>query len=125
MKKTFLTKEQVEDHIRLHILKGDTGDGIPNVLSEDDCFVMGVRQKKLTEKRINELSDPLNVDIDTDTKRRIERNRMLIDMSFIPENVERSIIDTYNNECGKTRQKMFDYFVKHKLRLLLEDIGDF
>ena len=32
------------DYIRVHILKGDTSDGMINVLSNDDVFVEGLRQ---------------------------------------------------------------------------------
>ena len=33
-----------------HILRGDKGDGIPNILSKDDSIVEGVRQKPITKK---------------------------------------------------------------------------
>ena len=45
-----ITKKMVNGHnpdtyIKEHILKGDTGDGIPNVLSPDHTFVEGLRQR--------------------------------------------------------------------------------
>ena len=39
-------------YIKEHILKGDRSDGIPNVLSDDDVFVEGRRQRPLTKKKI-------------------------------------------------------------------------
>ena len=30
-----------------HILKGDKSDGIPNILSNDDCLDLGIRQTPL------------------------------------------------------------------------------
>ena len=37
------------------ILKGDTGDGVPNVLSPDAVFVSGGRQRPLTQKKIDKI----------------------------------------------------------------------
>jgi 5'-3' exonuclease len=44
-----------DKYLREHILKGDRGDGIPNVLSKDDVFVSGSRQTPLRQKKIEEI----------------------------------------------------------------------
>lgn len=125
MKQTFYTQNEVEQFLCEHVLKGDRGDGIPNVLSPDNSIVDGIRQKKMTEKRIGELSGANLADCDEVTLQRIHRNRTLIDLRNVPESLESAIVREYQNESGKSRGKMFNYFVKHNLKNLLEDIGDY
>ena len=45
------------DYIKVHILKGDSSDGIPNVLSNDNVFVEGLRQRPLSKKKIEAWKD--------------------------------------------------------------------
>jgi 5'-3' exonuclease len=52
VRKKFIEHNDPERYLKEHILKGDSGDGVPNVLSGDDCFVIGQRQKPLTTKKI-------------------------------------------------------------------------
>ena len=125
MKRTYYTKEQVEQFLIEHVLKGDRGDGIPNVLSPDNSIVDGIRQKKMTEKRMAELSGVNLTDCDEETLQRIERNRTLIDLRNVPPQLSEQILLEYDKEAGKSRGKMFNYFVKHKLKNLLEDIGEY
>jgi len=42
-----------------HVIRGDAGDGVPNILSNDDTFVVGNRQKPLTKKRVNAMIDDM------------------------------------------------------------------
>ena len=46
-------------YLKEHILKGDSSDGIPNVLSPDHTFVEGLRQKPLGKKKIQQWTDVL------------------------------------------------------------------
>ena len=125
MKRTYYTKDQIEQLLTEHVLKGDRGDGIPNVLSADNCIVDGIRQKKMTEKRMVELSGLNIANCDQETLQRIERNRTLIDLRNIPSQLSEQILLEYDKEAGKSRSKMFNYFVTHKLKNLLEDIGEY
>ena len=125
MKKTYYTKAQIDEFLVEHVLKGDRGDGIPNVLSPDNSFIEKVRQKKLTAKRIEELSPLLAADCDQETKQRIQRNLTLIDLRCIPDHISKQVLVEYEKEAGKTRNKMFNYFVKYKLKNLLDSIGEY
>ena len=49
--KKFVNGIDPNEYLYEHILKGDTGDGVPNVLSPDNTFVDGLRQKPLSKKR--------------------------------------------------------------------------
>ena len=72
-----LTKEQAEEYLIDHIISGDTGDGVPNVLSQDDCLVEGIRQRPLSKKKRETIKDPL-VANDDEVDRNLQRNRVLL-----------------------------------------------
>lgn len=125
MKRTYYTVEEIDQFITEHVLRGDRNDGIPNVLSPDNCIVDGVRQRKLTAGRMEALVGLEQASCDDETMSRIKRNRTLIDLRHIPQEISTTILEEYKNQAGKSRNKMFNYFVKFKLRNLLEDIGEF
>ena len=111
-----------------HIAKGDRGDGVPNMLSKDDVFVNGGRQKPMRTKyldtlqgNVDEIENNINNEED---KRGWLRNRMLIDLMYIPSEIKSSVLEQYE-EPTNGRDKMFNYFIKHKLKHLMEDISEF
>ena len=105
------------------ILKGDRSDGVPNILSEDDVFVTGEKQKPMTKKRMEEYS---NIDNHTQyISKNYNRNKMLIDLSMIPPAYEESIINSYQKYKVNDRSKLLTYFIENKLKSLMENIGDF
>ena len=114
-----------EKFIHHLILSGDRGDGIPNVLSPDNCIVEGLRQKPLRETKIEELLKTEWEELPNEIRRNWDRNRMLIDLTYIPENIKNSILAEYEAQANKPRDKMFNYFIQHKMKLLMESIGDF
>lgn len=107
------------------VLKGDRGDGIPNVLSPDNCLIEGVRQKPLTAKKMAELLATKPADYDPDIRSNFIRNNHLIDLSFTPLSIYDKVIHEYESQQDKPRDKLFNYFVKHKLKTLIESINDF
>jgi len=126
VRKKFISHENPERYLAEHILKGDSGDGIPNVLSSDNCFVVGDRQKPLTQKKIDALIElGLNGKSDHTLARNYMRNKHLIDLSMIPEEVKGKILESYENQKCKNRDKMFNYFIANKLKNLMESIGEF
>jgi hypothetical protein len=106
------------------ILKGDIGDGIPNILSPDDCLVNKVRQKPMRLERYSHLRNPRQ-ELKEEQLRNWIRNEQLIDLTFIPEDIQNKILQLYESEAGKGRSKLFNYFVSHKLKLLIESINEF
>jgi hypothetical protein len=111
--------------LREHILKGDAVDGIPNILSGDDCFVIGERQKPLTQKRIDHLLNVDTSEYDEKTLRNYQRNANLIDLKYIPNNIKETIMSQYESQKGKNRSKLLDYFIHNKLKNLMENIAEF
>lgn len=124
-----LTKKEIncsypEQFLMEHIIKGDAGDGIPNCLSADNTFVMGLRQKPLTSKRIDAISyDPTAVD--ELTRRNFLRNKALIDFDEIPDYIEAQILEQFESQEYGNKSNLFNYFITHKLKNLMSFIGDF
>ena len=129
IRKRWLSTSDPKSFLIEHILKGDTGDGIPNFLSADDTFVAGGRQKQLRSKVIHEvLSSDWPEDwsgITSETLRNYNRNRMLIDLSCVPNEIQEEVKRVYEEQQGKSRGKLFNYFIKNKLKNLMENLSEF
>ena len=115
--------EDPQTFLKEHILKGDKSDGIPNILSNDDCLDQGIRQTPL---RKNVLEKYLRISIESDDKyyRNYLRNQTLIDLSFIPDDVEQQILDEYK-QTAPVLGNVLPYLQKHRLNQLLDHAGDF
>ena len=109
-----------------HIIRGDRGDGIPNCLSSDDVLVKGERQKSISKKKLSGWMtlDPEDWN-DSDRLRGYRRNEQLIDLEFVPEDLKEQIMLQYASAEHGDRSKLFNYFVKYKLKNLMEDIQEF
>ena len=114
-------------YLREHILKGDRGDGVPNILSPDDCFVKGERQKTLTKKKLEQLIDTpdLSKVLNEQEYVNFRRNEQLIDFHMVPTTLATSIVEEYENQANKGRGKLLNYFIQNKLKLLTEHINEF
>ena len=112
-------------YLKEHILKGDTSDGVPNVLSPDNTFVDGLRQRPLTRKKIQSWLVGGGSDWNDEVKRNFQRNSTLIDLSRTPEELKNQIRLEYNNAPYGDRSKLLNYFMQNKLKELTENIGEF
>ena len=106
-----------------HIMKGDTGDGIPNILSPDNCFVVGERQKPLTQKKLDVLLS--GAQMPTEISRNYMRNKQLIDLSMIPKEISENILESYKSQAGKKPKDLMNYFINNKLKILIESMQEF
>ena len=109
--------------LKEHILTGDKSDGIPNILSSDDCMVEGIRQTPL-RKPIKDKYLRISIENDDKYYRNYLRNQTLIDFDFIPKDIEDSIISEFAN-TRPVKGKVFDYLRTHRLNELLDNVGDF
>lgn len=108
------------------IIRGDKGDGIPNILSKDDTFVEGARQKPITEaKIISWMNQEPKEFCNDEMLRNFNRNELLIDLTKIPENLKTAILDTYDNAKGKTKQEFMNYFIANRLKNLINVMDEF
>ena len=111
-----------------HILKGDTGDGVPNVLSPDDVFVNGDRQKPVTRKKIDyweQNAGNLENVMDSETYRNFCRNQALVDLDMIPHNLRQEIINTYEQQPETPKNLVLKYLIAKRCKNLISEIEDF
>jgi len=124
--KKYLKSQNPNRELREKILKGDRGDGIPNVLSPSDTFVREIRQKPITKDKIDKLlSEDYNDWKDDTIKQGYARNQLLIDLSFIPTDIKEKIIMEYDNFKPVPKNKLINYFMKYKLNNLLDVMDEF
>ena len=123
---------QVEDpkqYLKELILKGDGGDGIPNVLSDDDCFVTGTRQRPIQKKKLEQwlqvsLSDL--ADVVPEVNKGLTRNIKLIDLSQIPSDISDKIWNEYQTQLAAPKKlNIIGYLQEYKLKTLMEHAGEF
>jgi hypothetical protein len=112
------------DYLFEHICKGDTSDGVPNILSADNFLVDGIRQKPMTKKKIALWLDDFNF-MPSEIQRNYYRNRRLIDLSYVPKEIKDSIISSYENTQIASRSKILNYLIKHRCKMLMDVIQDF
>ena len=129
MQKKYITatKKEIVEHKIEHIVKGDTGDGVPNILSKDDVFMKGERQKPMSAKRLQEFFDNGFTACKNDEERRNwHRNSTLVDFDHIPADVKESIIVAYISSKPKgDKMSIMNYLMEHRCRLLLDEIEEF
>lgn len=127
-----MTKKFIEDknprmYLFEHILKGDSGDGIPNCLSGDDTFVDGIRQSPMTQKKIatylaaTDIKEAMGEEI----YRNYCRNKKLIDLEEMPDALRSEIINTYESTKASPKMKVLTYLIQKRCKLLIESVEEF
>jgi hypothetical protein len=102
-------------------------DGIPNICSPDNSFVDGIRQKSFRKDRLPEFfAKGIDACKDDTERRNYQRNQMMIDFDFIPETIYNNIIAEYTSQKPVgNKMKIMNYFIKNKMKLLIEHAGSF
>lgn len=129
-----------------HVISGDASDGIPNILSPDDCFVTKTRQVPLTKKKIETFQrmyeaskgsaygKPLWSETssiyalahkDFDLLKRIERNNRLINFQCIPDKYCQQILEQHKTYKLNSRSSILPYLTSHKMSLLIDHATEF
>ena len=115
-------------HVQLKqmIIRGDKGDGVPNILTKDDVFVVGGRQKPITEaKIINWLNQDPTEFCNEEMLRNYSRNESLIDLTKIPQQIVSEILDKYETTQAKSKSVFMNYMIANKLKNLIEVLDEF
>ena len=126
-----LKKFVVDNHPRLglqeKIIKGDTGDGIPNILSGDDTFVEGLRQTPVTKKKMVEILNGLeSADTSLPWFRNYQRNQMLIDLTKTPNELKEKILESHRSQDPwNNKGKVLPFLINKKCKLLIECVEEF
>ena len=128
--KKYINGEDPYVYLKEHILKGDSSDGIPNVLSPDHTFVEGLRQKPLGKKKITQWTGDVLVPVEMalpndEVKRNFQRNEQLIDLSKSPSEIYMACLNAYKDAPEGDRSKLLNYFIEKRLSNLTESIGEF
>jgi len=124
--KKFIREPLPAAQLKQLIIRGDKGDGIPNILSADDCFITATRQKPITEAKIIKwMNQQPSEFCNEDMMRNYSRNENLIDLTMIPSTLKVDILDTYDNTKGKSKQEFMNYLMVNRLKNLLEVIDEF
>lgn len=128
IQKKIVTDKNPRTYLFNHIMRGDSGDGIPNVLSADDTFISEKNQTPLRQKKIDEWlenSDNLRNVMDENTYRNYQRNKKLIDLTDIPEEIQESIINNFNGQTKTPNMKVLNYLIKKRCNNLIEVVEEF
>lgn len=123
----FISTDNPDRFLKTHVLKGEAGDGIPNFLSADDVFVTKTRQKPLSKKKLDMLLEA-NLDniLNNLEMTRYKRNQTLIDLSFIPVELQNKIVDASKIKPREySYSELTKYFMENNLKNLFDVITDF
>lgn len=106
------------------VLSGDTGDGVPNVLSDDNVLVESRRQTVLSKKkRETLLENPEG--LGTTVARQIIRNRDMIDLTRTPADLKEQILEAFEQKPKGSIMRLMTLFTKNQMKLMIESLGDF
>jgi hypothetical protein len=109
------------------LIKGDVGDGVPNIMSDDNVFIdEGRRQKPITKKKVDAWYD-LDPDMycDAEMLRNYNRNKQLIDLSEVPVSIRINITEQFETTAVGDRKRLLTYFINHRLKNLTENLTEF
>lgn len=126
--KKYITCNDPDRFLKEHIIKGDSGDGIPNFLSDDNSLVTGVRQKPITQKKLDSWTNKNPEEFcDSLTQlRNYKRNQQLIDLNMIPEEVYNKVLESYLSQLEKKASpQLMNYFITNRLKNLMENMNEF
>ena len=127
MQKKFVDSESAARSLHEKIVRGDVGDGIPNIMSDDNVFIdEGRRQKPVTKKKVDAWYD-LDPDMycTAEMLRNYKRNKQLVDLGEVPESIRINITKQFETIQVVERRRLLTYFVNHKLKNLTESLSEF
>jgi len=130
IQKKFYKEDAPKANLIQKILSGDTGDGVPNVMSDDDTFVTeGKRQNKLSAKKKLEIVDDLadgELLYAASWYRNYQRNETLIDLDKTPEELKVKIVSEFNSQQPeKNSSLVFPYLINKNMKMLIESVEEF
>ena len=130
MKRDFIKVDDATFYKFDHICRGDSSDGVPNVLSVDESFTEGIRQKPMRAKKIQEWytanGDSQLMDMmGQDTYRNYCRNKSVIDFDYIPEDIKTDINNKYNQQTNKNKRGVLTYLIEKRCNMLIDSVADF
>ncbi len=123
--KKFVKSENPVLELKEKIIRGDKGDGIPNIFSPSDCFVLEQRQKTISKNKLEQFMNEHHSQYDESSRIGFSRNQTLIDLNYIPDNIRQSILQNYDDVKVPPKSMLINYFMENKLKNLMEVIEEF
>ena len=106
------------------LVKGDAGDGVPNILSSDDTFIVeGKRQRPISKKKMEMWKEDRSSWTD-EMHRYFNRNEMMVDLEKTPESIRINIINQFREQVPP-HGRLMEYFTEKRLKNLMEHIEEF
>lgn len=127
-KSVVLKQNEYNTFLIEHIVRGDSGDGIPNILSPDDIIMdETARQRPITQKVLQRFFNKGRDGCETEEERRCwDRNEQLVDLNKIPENIQNEILEQYlNNKPKGDKMSVYNYLIANRCNLLLNEVEEF
>lgn len=128
IKETFMEfqKQDIPYNLFSLISRGDTSDGICSIINPNDCFAKNIRQKPLREVYIKEAFEAakkgnLENFLGKNVYKRFEENRQLIDFRYIPEEIQKKVVDKYIN-YPKKKNNLVQYIIDNNLNQFTSDV---
>ena len=108
-------------------IRGDTGDGVPNILSSDDTLITeGKRQTPVTKKKMELWRGKKPEEFCNEAMlRNYHRNKTMVDLRETPKSIRINIVNQYDNQEAGDRSQLLNYFVDKRLKNLMEVIDEF
>ena len=129
VRKRWIKHDDPGKYLMEHITKGDRGDGVPNILSDDNVFVEGFRQKPMSQKKVDNIIEDLDEGellYAASWYRNYCRNKKLIDLSETPSEIKKQIINSYDEQDPWSKKgKVFPYLVSKRCNNLIESVQQF
>ena len=125
--KKWLRIENPKDFLMEHIIRGDSGDGVPNFLSVDSAIMdKSIRQTAIAKKKVAVwLRQKPSEFCDDNMMRNFKRNEQLVDLDMVPDAISSAIINQFENYKVPERRGLLNYFIKNKLKNLMDCISEF
>lgn len=141
----YISSVNEKDDLIDHIIKGDSADGIPNVLSDGDTFLIeGKKQTTASAKRKKEIKEYIENDMNPEffppslattktrheiisekrLKRNIKRNMHLIGFDNIPEKIIKKTLKK-KKKSEINRKGFTEYLKSNNLKKFLNDAMEF
>lgn len=128
IRKTYVRTDDAKRALFDKIVRGDDGDSVPNVTSEDDIYVTKARrQTPITQKKLDAWYEeymrtgqpPEAITTYWD------RNRKMIDFSQIPALIQGQIVEAYTSAKRTSKMDFLGYMTEKKVKGFDEDLQFF
>ena len=113
------------------ILRGDKGDGIPNIRADEDVFMDDAKRsppisaKKLAEVLVTP-DDQMHTILSESELKAWNRNKTLIDLSNTPMHIQKNIIDAYRKrEIKGSMIGLMNFFSENRMNVLGGKVQEF